>query len=156
MLLILQTEFMAIYKVSTNPIFPIKSYKSLYLKNGPIKIYKVLYFCPFSIANLYFFIEITKKTGYKHALYVINRKAINEDLSIFLTFWCRVDEIKNHVKILISLKKLVWIEEPSSKPCLVHNFEKQVVSVIWRKKSKHILIETSYFFEHPKSELYNF
>ncbi len=47
------------YKVSTGPIFPIKSYKSLYFKNGPIKTNKVLNFCPFSIMNLYFLIRAT-------------------------------------------------------------------------------------------------
>ncbi len=66
---------MSYVKVSTGPIFPMKSYKSLYLKNGPIKSYKVLYFCPFSIVNLYFH-RSNEENSYKHALYVVSRKAI--------------------------------------------------------------------------------
>ncbi len=62
-------------KVSTSPIFPTKSYKSLYLKNSPIKTYKVIYFCPFSIMNLYFHGR-KEENSYKHALYVISRKVI--------------------------------------------------------------------------------
>ncbi len=49
-------------KALTRPIFPIKYYKSLYLKNGAIKTYEALYFCPFSIVN-YIVIEVTKKTA---------------------------------------------------------------------------------------------
>ncbi len=40
------------------------SYKSLYLKNGPIKTHKVL--SPLSIGNLYF-LKSNKENSYKHA-----------------------------------------------------------------------------------------
>ncbi len=53
-------------KVSAGPIFPIKSYKSLWLKNGPIKTYEVLYFCLFGIVNLYFH-QSNEESSYKHA-----------------------------------------------------------------------------------------
>ncbi len=43
------------------------SYKSLYVKNGPIKTYKVLYFCSFSILNLYFY-RSNEENSSKHAL----------------------------------------------------------------------------------------
>ncbi len=45
-------NFFFLDKLSTSPIFLIKSHKSLYLKNGPIKTYEVLYFYPFNIMNL--------------------------------------------------------------------------------------------------------
>ncbi len=43
------------------------SYKSLYLKDGPIKTYKILYFCLFSIVNLYFQ-SSNEENSFKHAL----------------------------------------------------------------------------------------
>ncbi len=56
------------FKVCTSPVFPVKSYKSLCLKNGPIKTYKVLYFGPFSVVNLYFH-KSHEKNSYKDALF---------------------------------------------------------------------------------------
>ncbi len=58
--------YISLNKVSTGPIFPIKSYKSLYLKNDPIKTFKVLYLYPFSSVNLYFH-RINEENSYKHA-----------------------------------------------------------------------------------------
>ncbi len=79
-------HFLIIVKVSTSPIFTIKSYKSLYLKNGPIKTYKIVYFPPFSIVNLYF-CRSNEENSYNMHSSVISRKAINEDLFIFLTLF---------------------------------------------------------------------
>ncbi len=50
-------------KVSTGSIFPIKSYKSLCLKNGLIKT-QVLFFAHLASWK-YIFIEVTKKTATK-------------------------------------------------------------------------------------------
>ncbi len=75
-------------KVSTSSIFPIKSYKILYLKNGPLKTYEVLYFCPFSIVNLDFH-RSNEEISYKPALYIANKKAFNEE---YFSLFSVVDE----------------------------------------------------------------
>ncbi len=62
--------------MSTSPTFPVKFYESLYLKNGPIKTYKVR---PFSIVKLCFH-RSNEENSYKHALLVISRKANYDNL----------------------------------------------------------------------------
>ncbi len=50
------------FKVCTSPIFPIKSYKSVYLKSGPLKIINAYIFAHLVLWT-YIFIEVTKKTA---------------------------------------------------------------------------------------------
>ncbi len=78
-------------------IFLIKSYKSLYMKNGPIKTYKVLYFCPFSIVNLY---SSNEENSYKHALKVISRKAIDDALFLHRIWLSTIDNVTSFLGLL--------------------------------------------------------